>query len=342
MAQDDPQKPAASESISTPPTSQAMIPYPYASDEIDLVEVGVSLWRRWKLILVVFLVCLGLAILLAFLLPKKFTYSATVEVGTQIVGNQVRPVEPPDSAAKKVENGFIPELIQSYAHQHGLDPRHLKFNASSPQKTNLVVISGKTSRSMGDAFKSIEKAAAQRLIQSELSLTNVARAKLESKLADERAKLQELQSPKYKTLLREEISSLTIFKKQAQEQQLASSRDAHSTNDAMSALLLGSQVIKAEKRLSDLQQKLEVALPGQISSTKAKIASVKAEIYNLQASKLVAGPLRSVEPAGLSRRIIAIIGALIGIILAFLAGGAANYISAVRNRLRKLQTEAKI
>lgn len=315
-----------------------MVPYPYASDEIDLVEVGVSLWRRWKLMLVVFLVCLGLGLVVALVFPKKYEYSTTIQIGTQVVGDQLQPIEPPDSAAKKIDNGFLPQIVQQQAKKNGINPKKLSFGVSSPPKTNLVIISGKAPDTLSQTFISVEKDAAQALINSELPLTKVMRAKLESKLADAQANVQELEDPKYKQLLKKQIASLEGFKNQAQKQELASSQHAGSANDAMSSLLLGKQVQDSESQLANLQQTLEVNLPGKIASAKAKVSSIKAEIDNLQASQIVAGPLKSVEPSGLPRSIIAILGAIIGVILALLAAVGTNYVAAVKARLRQTQT----
>jgi len=315
--------------------SQAMVPYPYPSDEIDLVEVGVSLWRRWKIMLVVFLVCLGLGLVVALVFPKKYEYSTTIQIGTQVVGDKLQPIEAPDSAAKKIENGFLPQIVQQQAKKNGINPKKLSFSVSSPPKTSLVIISGKAPDSLADEFKSIEKAAAQALIKSELPLTTVMRAKLESELTDAQSSVRELEDPKYKKLLQTQIASLEAFKKQAQQQQLESSRHARGANDAMTSLLLGNQVRQAEKRLSSLQQQLQINLPGQIDSAKAKVSSIKAEIDNLQSSEVVAGPLKSASPTGLPRSIIAILGTIIGLILALLAAAGANYISAVSSRLKE-------
>ena len=335
LTQDDRQHSAASERNPARPTFQAMVPYTDASDEIDLVDVGVSLWRRWKLMLAVFLVCIGLSLTLAFIIPKKYNYSTTIQIGTQVVGDKLQPIEPPDSAAKKIENGFLPELIQTHARLKGINPKELTFSVNSPLKTNLVVISGEAPDKLAEEFRSIETAAAQALINSELPLTKVMRAKLESDLADAQASVRELEDPKYKKLLQTQITSLEDFKKRSQQQQLASSHHVQGANDALTSLLLGTQVQQADTQLSDLQQTLQVKLPGQIASAKAKVSSIKAEIDNLQSSQIVAGPLRSASPTGLPRSIIAILGAVIGLILALLAATGANYISAVPSRIKE-------
>lgn len=336
MTPDDPNRPSAQDNPEQPSSSQAMVPYayPYPNDEIDLVEVGASLWRRWRLMSVIFLLCLGLALLFAFLVPKKYEYTTTLQVGTQIVGNRSEPVESPNAAASKVQKGYLPQIIQRYAAGHQLNPKKLKFDVNNPQKTNLVVISGKALPQLGSAYKAIEKAAAHELVASELPITQTMKAKLNSQLAGEKANLQELTDPKYTTLLQEQISSLQTFQKQARKQQLKSSRHSGNATDAMSVLLLSNQVQQAENRLADLQQQLQVKLPNQIEAAKAKVSSLQTQIDNLQASQIVAGPLQSVEPVGLSRAEIAIIGAAAGTLLALLAAALANYVAAVKRKIQ--------
>ncbi len=341
MNQDDNQQSTASEKKPPQSTFQALVPYHDVSDEIDLVDIGVSLWRRWKLMLAVFLACVGLALALALLIPKKYDYSTTIQIGTQVVGGQLQPIEPPDSAAKKLENGFLPQIVQQQAQQNGIDPKNLSFEVDSPLNTNLVIISGKAPANLADNFTSIEKAAAQALINSELPLTKIMRARLESQLADAQANVRELENPKYKKLLQTEVTSLADFKKQARQQQLEASRHARGANDAMTSLLLGNQVQQAENQLSKLQQKLQIKLPGQIASAKAKVSSIKAEIANLQASQIVTGPLRSVKPTSLPRSLIVVLGVVMGVLLALLAAAGSNYISAVRERILRAQTETR-
>ena len=331
MTQDDPNCPPEQQ-----PGAKTTAPcaYPCPTDEIDLVQLGASLWRRWKLMAVVFFICVGLALLVALLLPKKYQYMTTVQVGTQIVGSHSEPVESPDAAASKVKQGYLPQIIQRYAGNHQLNPKKLKFEVNNPQKTNLVVISGKAPTWLGSAYETIEKAAARELVESELPITQTMKAKLNSQLAGHKAHLQELTDPKYTTLLQQQIASLQTFQKQARKQQLESSRRSGNATDAMSVLLLSNQVQQSENRLADLQQQLQIKLPNKIEAAKAKVSSLETQIDNLQASKVVAGPLRSVEPAGLSGLATMVIGVIVGLIVALLSAILANFLSSVRETIR--------
>lgn len=314
---------------------QALIPYTYAysNDEIDLVDVGANLWRRWKLMAVVFLACFAAGLLIAFLVPRSYAYSTMVQIGTQIVQNQLLPIEPPASAAKKVQNGFLPEIVQQYAMQHGFDPRRLKFQVDSPDNTDLVIISGKGPQTFEAAYHLLEKTAADKLVKSELPMAQVAKARLESELADQLANLRGLTDPKYKALLQKQIATLQTFLGNVQKQQMQLNQDATSPGGSMRALLMENQVQQAEQNLGNLQITLSVDLPNNIKSARTKVNSLQTELGNLQMPHVVSGPMTSLEPVGLPRFVVAILGAVVGLMLALMAGAFMNYLGAVRKRL---------
>lgn len=215
---------AREQSAQLEPT-RAPIPYPqvYPNDEIDLVELGASLLRRWKLMLTVFLACVGGGILAAFLVPRSYAYATTIQVGMHVVGDATQPVEPPDAAAKKLENAYLPQAVLQYAQAHGIDPRSLRLHASSPDKTNLVVIEGKAPHSLQTAYLAVERAAAEKLVQSEDAMTRAAAAQLRSQLAEERADLAALHDPADRALLQTQITSLQQQAASLQKPQIVAS-----------------------------------------------------------------------------------------------------------------------
>jgi uncharacterized protein involved in exopolysaccharide biosynthesis len=160
----------------------------------------------------------------------------------------------------------------------------------------------------------------------------------------------------------------------ARKNALASARGAASPTQAMAGLLLGNQIQQTQTQLTDIQNRLTVTLPLKIAQTQADLANnkqkqvaqktaveqaqleydnfetqhartVKAqqanvdklntEISNIQNTRLVAPPARSIEPVGMSRKMIVILAAILGIFLGLFAAGIASYGSAVRRALRQ-------
>jgi uncharacterized protein involved in exopolysaccharide biosynthesis len=313
---------------------RALIPYPYPTfnDEVDLVDVGASLWRRWKLMLAVFLVCVIVAVLIAFLVPRAYDYNTTIEIGSQVVGTQIKPIESADSAASKLRKGYLPQVVANYAQAHRLDPKKFGFNVNAPSGANLVVVSGAGRINQGDHFMAIEKAAAGLLVASDARVIKSQQAQLTGKIAKAQAKLVQLQSPANKALLQAQAKNLKRYTSRARKQQIASSGHSGGASGAMAQLLLSTQVQKAIQQLTTTQQTLN-NLPSEIASQKAAVKSLQTQFDNIQQTQIVAGPMRSIEPTGLSRKVIVIIGIVVGIVLALLAAGLANYGVAVRRRL---------
>lgn len=77
-----------------------------------------------------------------------------------------------------------------------------------------------------------------------------------------------------------------------------------------------------------------------ISNQKAKIKQIQSQIANIQETKLAAPPVRSAEPVGMDRKVIAILGAVVGFILALFVATISNYLAAVRRRLSEFAQPA--
>lgn len=194
-----------------------MIPYPYASEEIDLVDVGVSLWRRWKLMAVVFCVCIGLGLTVAIIRPKPYNYTAVIRLGSYAKqdGSSVSVVTP-NSAVAALNQGFINIAIQKYAATHRIDPRKIRIRASSPSgprggASDTITLSGKAPLHLGNAYKAIEESATKLLSQSTQAEINVVRAKFQQEMTEAKLKLARIQDPQRvkieKSALQEDVSS---------------------------------------------------------------------------------------------------------------------------------------
>jgi len=403
-----------------------MVPYPYASDEIDLVEVGVSLWRRWKLMAIVFVICLGVGVTMAIIKPQYYNYTAVIRMGsyTKQDGSNVSVVST-NSAVAALNQGFINIAVQKYASAHRVDPRKIKIRASSPQgvqgsANDTVTLSGKAPLHLGNAYEAIEASASNLLSQSTQAQINIVRARFSQKMTEAKLKLARIQDPQQvkieKSALKENVSSAKsdleglkeqyavlknkserlqdagkLYKRQEQQfsryldldkartANLAASKTTSPTQ-AMTALLLNNQVQQNLDRLDAIEQKLTVTLPQEIANTqadmannkqqqtvkqntldyaeaklanydaqhqrtidsqKAVIASLKAQIDNIQSTQLIVQPSRSVEPVGLRRSVIAILAAVIGLILALIAAMVANYMSAIRTRLQGMAPDSR-
>lgn len=153
---------------------------------------------------------------------------------------------------------------------------------------------------------------------------------------------------------------------------IASARQTSDPTQAMANLLLGTETQRSVNLLNDIQQKLMVTLPDQlamvdknladnarsqalqrqaisqnelalqkllfshgqdIQSQNVTIGKLQTQLSNVQDTRVLGAPLRSVKPAGLTRGAILAIGIVISLLLGFFAALAAGYVEQVRARL---------
>jgi LPS O-antigen subunit length determinant protein (WzzB/FepE family)/predicted transcriptional regulator len=383
-------------------------------DEIDLVDLGAALVRRWKLIIGVFLFCIALGVIAALFKKPDSAYSAGIQLAayTTTNGGTVQLLSP-ESAKSLLQSGLIDAGISHYAESHtGFDPRKIKLSADVVKDGNVVILSGKGAIALQNAYATIIEQTVADLakytsgpmeshranLQNTLQLAQIDLSKLDDPKviqADKAAKkgavidaqarlasLLQAQNVLQQKLehLNESINLYTALAKQlgeylktARKNALASARGAASPTQAMAGLLLGNQIQQTQTQLTDIQNRLTVTLPLKIAQTQADLANnkqkqvaqktaveqaqleydnfetqhartVKAQqanidklntqIANIQNTRLVAPPTRSIEPV-MSRKMIVILAAILGIFLGLFAAGVAGYWGAVRRALRQ-------
>ncbi len=394
-----------------PPDPRALIPYSDPNDEIDLVDLGVSLWRRWKLMLPIFLLCTGLGLALAFFLPRTYSYTAVVGLGSYTAANgKIILAITPDSAAEALNSGLIQMALLRYASTHRVNPLKIKIKANAPNKSNTIVLTGKGSKKLQDAFETVEKNAATLLAQNTAAQINVLRSNLKRPLTVAQITLARINDPQRikaeragrqqklagaqatqanlkeqltvlkekrnrlnqaAKLYRSQIKSLNAYIAQARKASLTASR-AGTPTQAIAMLLINNQLQQNLQQMNRIEQKLTVTLPQEVATVEAdmaanlqrqsvqkkaivqaaanlanfdtenqrkaqeqnaRISNLKIRLGNIQETRLIVPPARSIKHVGLGRSVIAILGVVVGVLLALLAAALANYVVAVRRRL---------
>ena len=170
-------------------------PYMQTDDEINLVDIWVSLSRYRNLFLKVFLVLLALGLLFALLVFKeKYALKTTVQIGTFEKDNRVIPIEAPDSLLSKINNSMVPK----YTHQWLTTNDHkniFETNTSNPKGSNIILISNKVKENQIELFSDYQAGLASLVLDDHQRIIKSLQAELKSKLEMARLHLQELQTP---------------------------------------------------------------------------------------------------------------------------------------------------
>uniref|UniRef100_E6PN29 Polysaccharide chain length determinant N-terminal domain-containing protein n=1 Tax=mine drainage metagenome TaxID=410659 RepID=E6PN29_9ZZZZ len=168
-------------------------------DEIDLVELGVGIWRKRTLIIGIALVCVALGLAFALIKPKDYEYTAVIQLGSY-PDHRGQPLQviSADAAVGTLRGAILPALISQYAQQHKLDPKTLKIDATKGVgggDNSIVTLSGKGPQNAQDAFFAIEKMAATQLTRITAGKTDAALGNATMEYEQAKIKLQEIQDP---------------------------------------------------------------------------------------------------------------------------------------------------
>lgn len=333
------EKPSAG---STPWTAN----YP-SSGEVDLVDLGVLLWRwRW-LMLAVFLVFLALTIAATVLKRPTYEYTTTLQLGTVVsqTSGDVRPMMSAQSVAQALANTYIPGAMNQYVaadHPGDSAARIPKITAAGGSNDYAVVLSCRAKTDFGSVCITVEKIAADKFIRDNSGFVTVA----QNQLTLLRTQAGVLQSQMDKldaaaTLYQQRAKALQQQIDRLQKSKLDAAKRSGSGSAAPSNTLINVELLHATDSLSTLQQNLVVGILQQRAQTSQQLSD------NLQAQQLqqqiidrgqihtVDAGLHSLMPVGLGRSAILGIGILISIVLAFIAAFIAAYVQQVRARLAR-------
>ncbi|MGB9430445.1 MAG: Wzz/FepE/Etk N-terminal domain-containing protein [Gammaproteobacteria bacterium] len=273
--------------------------------EIDLVDLGVMLWRRWRLMLAVFIVVVALTMVAAFLKKPEHNYITSIQLGSMIAQDgTLVPLLPPESAAAMLQNTYVPNAIYQYQSEHNLDLRDLKIAVVSAGSV-AVTLSCKVSDNLRVACMAVEMSAAGNFVRDNVRATATLRANLtaqadtaklnlialqdpivfgaqkltvEKAIADARNTLANLQGTAAVLKVRNNKlnASMDLYQKEAVQLQvhisevrkvaIDAAKSAASPTEAMANLLLSTEVQRSVDLYSQIQHKLVVDLPEQLAT----------------------------------------------------------------------------
>ena len=126
-----------------------------ADDEISLVDLAMILVRRKRMIAVITTLIIVLAIIATFLAPKSYTFTTSIEIGSQIIGGTVKPFESPETLLAKIQNAFIPQVLNEKRQTNPDDKTKYKIKASIPKSSVIIVLEIKGTEDEADLLKSL-------------------------------------------------------------------------------------------------------------------------------------------------------------------------------------------
>lgn len=340
----------------------------YVEDEINLIDLWISLLNYKKTFLVVFTIVLLSGLVFTFMFfNERYMLNSALEIGAIGSEGSIRKLESPESIVSKLSNVLIPKVTANFLIQH---PELPPFNTtvSTAKGSDVVLIQNKIKDSQFELFTEFQSVLAQSLIEDHDQKIIFYQSDLKAELVKVTDQLRQLQSPEtlnaklesefllqktYESKLQNTRQSYELIKQGGEELILTTLSDEQrnllSRNGSIDPTLLNIryQDVLLNNRIQqdDLKQSLdksrfkvkEIRRTHQIEIEQQQhlVESIQAKLDTYNRTKVVTQPVPSLEPQGLTQKTLV----LIVIFLAVFTGFGAMLLVMFRDKVKQRMEE---
>lgn len=242
-----------------------------ASDEIGLIDLWIVFARHKLAFWLSVAVFLAAGVAAALLIHRKYEYTTLVEIGAQVMGDNVEPIETPESVVAKLKKSYVPQAQDAYYKAHPDDDRQFEVAVTTPQNSSLVELSSKGRKENAEVFSFIHGRAVKLLRTDHAHIIDIIKQSLQTQLVNRENKLAALKHQQ--EMLNTRLKRLEVTQKNA----LANAEQNIRLTKAKLPRLAQTQ----KNRLGDLQAQAKV-LAAEIKSVDQSERLVKEQIDKYQ------------------------------------------------------------
>ena len=313
----------------------------YAEDEISLVDLVTVLVRRKKTVYWVFSLIVLLGVIAAFVFPKKYEYSTTIEIGQRIEKEEVRLIDEPETLLAKINKSYIPLALQSYK-SNAEDEKIYEIKASIPKKSQIIILSSKGTEAEETVLTSISEQVVNNVILDHSRLINIVKKSYGLQISEiendiksveqqaEIVKADLLRLDKNTQLVKKQVKNVTTLVNSGIKNRSKASKKVSSESNAMTLLMIDNEIQQNRNKLDRLEEKLIVdmnnkkdVLNKELSDTarlilkkKGSLVLTKLELENIRDTHALGTGVKSLRPVSISKKLILIMSVFLGLFIA--------------------------
>lgn len=154
-----------------------------ANDEISLIDLAMVLVNRKKLVYLVFTAFIVLGIAAALLITKKYTYSTSIEIGSQIVNDAISPFESTQTLLAKLQHSYIPQVLNEQSKLELDSKKRHQIKASSPKGSVILVLEIKGTKDQSELIIQLLQSITQKATEDHSRIYDSVKQNITSQLA---------------------------------------------------------------------------------------------------------------------------------------------------------------
>lgn len=181
--------------MTTPNTPATPPPY-YHDDEISLVDLAKILVKRWKIIVLTFIVIVGGALAYALMQERTYQYVSLYHVAEQgtPTGSGPSAVESPNSVMAKIQNLYLGPITRELRESAGIERLPFEVNTTNPDDTLLVRLVSESSEANAELVADMHERLMNAIITDQQELVERNRERLEQFLQQAQRALEAAES----------------------------------------------------------------------------------------------------------------------------------------------------
>ena len=227
-------------------------------DSINLIDLWLELAKHRAVIFGSIAIALIVGLLVAFLLPQKYSYSTTIEIGSTLeengAGGTVRLIDKSETVLAKIKESYIPQMQREFRTAHPTNESLYKIDVRAPKNSLLIVLEAKGTENNNAIYLDHLQGITDKLVHDHQRVMNIYQGRLNNKLALAKIKLDELSDPRMLAVPRQELES-TLANSQKQlidlQDQTKLIKSRHLRLDDIDALL--------KQQINDLEAQIKSA-----------------------------------------------------------------------------------
>ncbi len=163
-------------------------------DEISLVDLVMMLTHRKILIASIFIICVTLGSAKSLITSKTYTYSTSIEIGSQIIGGSIIPFETPQALLAKLQYSYIPQTLSELKQSSPEDKTRHYVKSSVPTGSNITLMKTKGTEDKAVILKRLLQQISQKAIQDHSRIFQSVKKSLETRLNQATLRLKSIKN----------------------------------------------------------------------------------------------------------------------------------------------------
>ena len=162
------------------------------TEDVSVMDLWLVIrsYRRFATTMIVLAAVLGLFV--AFYLPPVHEFTTAIEIGNQVVNDEIIPIEASATVSDKLQTGYIPLVTNQFVQQHPDGPDEYVIEVSGSENSQIVQLFSEAPRDQRDLISDLHNQVVQELVEDHNRTVDAMRAIGEIALAEAEQKLGEM------------------------------------------------------------------------------------------------------------------------------------------------------